>query len=331
MPNAEQLQALSRCLLDLHHLDLADARSAFIDRVFERYAQLVPHDAGLWSGGRMSLDPGVGPVMHYIHLHRMRVEELLPIWEHRSSAAERARFSSFMAANVNRAQAVHGATPGLEAAFAQLFGCRGIRHLLGIYLFDPSVGLFNIISLYRTGDTPFTEAERLLHELAAPHIFAVLRKHSLGHIGVAAPGTGAAAVADLSGTLHHAHPEFIRLVQEEWPGWQGPGLPADILPGSRLPAQPLLHVGSRVVVQAEMGGELYRFHARRKARIDELTPREREVAALFASRSYKEVARELGIAPSTVRNIIGSIYGKLGVSDKGKFAQLLAEHERPGA
>ncbi|MEM9062022.1 MAG: LuxR C-terminal-related transcriptional regulator [Pseudomonadota bacterium] len=56
-----------------------------------------------------------------------------------------------------------------------------------------------------------------------------------------------------------------------------------------------------------------------------LSKREEEVAAAYAKGgSYKEIARELGISPQTVRSYLSTIYRKLGVSSKLALAQLLA-------
>ncbi len=44
-----------------------------------------------------------------------------------------------------------------------------------------------------------------------------------------------------------------------------------------------------------------------------LTRREREVLALLAAgRSNKEIARQLGLSPNTVKTHVASLYGKLG-------------------
>jgi DNA-binding CsgD family transcriptional regulator len=55
--------------------------------------------------------------------------------------------------------------------------------------------------------------------------------------------------------------------------------------------------------------------------LEALTPREREVAEQFArGRSYKEVALELHIAPTTVRNHLARIYDKLGLDSGARLA-----------
>jgi DNA-binding NarL/FixJ family response regulator len=59
---------------------------------------------------------------------------------------------------------------------------------------------------------------------------------------------------------------------------------------------------------------------------EELSPQERAVATAFAAgNSYKEVAREMNLAPTTVRHHLRSAYAKLGISDKGALAQALRE------
>lgn len=59
-----------------------------------------------------------------------------------------------------------------------------------------------------------------------------------------------------------------------------------------------------------------------------ITPRERLVAQRFAAGlSHKEVARELGISPHTVRTQLVRVYAKLQLHDKGALANYLAAHD----
>jgi DNA-binding NarL/FixJ family response regulator len=66
---------------------------------------------------------------------------------------------------------------------------------------------------------------------------------------------------------------------------------------------------------------------RRRARLDELTPREREVLALMAGgRSNAGIARELGIGAGAVEKHVGNILGNLGLepADPGHHRRVLA-------
>ncbi len=58
-----------------------------------------------------------------------------------------------------------------------------------------------------------------------------------------------------------------------------------------------------------------------------LSPREREVAELYAEGlSYKEVARELSLSPTTVRNQIARCYQKLEIRDKAALIHRLKRY-----
>jgi DNA-binding CsgD family transcriptional regulator len=41
--------------------------------------------------------------------------------------------------------------------------------------------------------------------------------------------------------------------------------------------------------------------------------------------SYKEVARDLGLAPATVRHHLRQVYAKLHIQDKGAIAWMLSQ------
>ncbi|MEM9960603.1 MAG: GAF domain-containing protein [Pseudomonadota bacterium] len=58
----------------------------------------------------------------------------------------------------------------------------------------------------------------------------------------------------------------------------------------------------------------------------DLSNREEEVAAAYAAgQSYKEIARSLGLSPTTVRSHLRAVYGKLRVTSKIELARFLAD------
>ena len=64
----------------------------------------------------------------------------------------------------------------------------------------------------------------------------------------------------------------------------------------------------------------------RTARLDQLTSREREVLALIAQgRANKRIALELGISEKTVKNHVGHVLAKLGVTDRTQAAVLAVQ------
>ena len=63
--------------------------------------------------------------------------------------------------------------------------------------------------------------------------------------------------------------------------------------------------------------------------VETLSKRELEVATSYAEgASYKEIARDLGISPTTVRSHLRTVYGKLNVTSKIALSQVLTD---PGA
>ena len=74
-----------------------------------------------------------------------------------------------------------------------------------------------------------------------------------------------------------------------------------------------------VLSDAEHGG-------RGAAPLDQLTDREREVLALIAQgRANKRIALELGISEKTVKNHVGHVLAKLGVTDRTQAAVLAVQ------
>ena len=54
--------------------------------------------------------------------------------------------------------------------------------------------------------------------------------------------------------------------------------------------------------------------------ITRLTPRQRQVSALLAGSTNREIARRLGLQEQTVKNQLSVIYGKLGVRNRLELA-----------
>ncbi len=62
------------------------------------------------------------------------------------------------------------------------------------------------------------------------------------------------------------------------------------------------------------------------AELDGLTPRERQVLRFIArGYAYKEVARELGIAPKTVETHVSAVLRKLQLSNRHQLASWASE------
>ena len=310
------LQRLSRTLREIYRLSREAPVADFQDAAFEAMKGLIRFDSGYWGGGR---EPIEAVVIHYVHLHRLPVEEVSASFEKVKSHPKYIETISRNVINAGQAQIYNV----WEAGIGDHFGPYGVDQIVTLYTRDDDLGLYHALSLYRSGAERFTEPERLLFESAVPHLLDAWRESKLLHLsGInrdACPLTPAAALLDREGTVHFARPAFVELMRREWPEWRGPFVPEAM---RRMPEGAFS--GARVAVRFTPQNDLYLAVARAKGPLDQLTARELEVAKQLAKgASHKEIARDLAIAPATARNHIASIHAKLGSSKGTQITTLL--------
>jgi DNA-binding CsgD family transcriptional regulator len=132
---------------------------------------------------------------------------------------------------------------------------------------------------------------------------------------------GSAALVDADGTVYVASTRFFEMLDtaEKRPEQLPFPLPEAILSGvERSFCRGEFHCRvSRI-------GQLYLLHARKPMALDALSPREQEIArALGNGKTFKSVARQYGIAVSTVANHASRIYRKLAIYRREELIALL--------
>lgn len=134
----------------------------------------------------------------------------------------------------------------------------------------------------------------------------------------------ASALLSLAGTIEAADPHFLALLRREWPDHQSQTLPAPLR--AQL-ERGLPYRGRHVEVTMKRQDDFIVCLAHPADTLASLTPGEQAVARRFAAgMSAKEIARELGVSPNTVRSQLSSLYAKLDVHDKAALAQALRGH-----
>lgn len=160
-----------------------------------------------------------------------------------------------------------------------------------------------------------------------PHLLQAREINRRLQQGGAAPAAAqaATALANRDGQLYFADSAVVALLQREWKQWTPPLLPRAMVEALRRSAQQVF-VGKAIRVQAqERSGLLHLAIDLRHEDSGVLTAAEHRTALLAAQGlQYKEIARELGIAPATVRNQLHAAYRKLGVANKTALAAALA-------
>lgn len=210
--------------------------------------------------------------------------------------------------------------PGMK----NLINQGGMSQVLIIATVHPVSRLVNFLSLARRNSDPaFSQQDAQWLELLAPHFETMLDMSRLGAVYrcrlAVAEGSWLIAAADVTGVLHVADQGFDQRLRSEWPNWNGPFLPPDLV--RVLDQGDTKYKGQHINVEIEWLKKQAIVRIGLRSGIDILTERETAVARVYAQgSSYKQVAQTLGMAPATVRHHLRSIYEKLDIHDKAQLA-----------
>ena len=316
----ERLGEISAALLDIHELPGAVPFAAFQDQALRRLQAVLPFASAWWglvSGRqihtalRFNLPPGYRRGWEPISQHD-------PIAD--AALGEPFRTVVFNQSDLSRHEVLN--------RFLEPYG---IRHVLCTVAQQPDLDLHAFLSLYRT-DPPFDEEERLIKQAAMPHLTRALANawraelEEALHRTANAPRPKAAAICDRSGLVLSADTGFAREMRQEWRDWRGPRLPEVLLAAlGGSGGQGGRYKGRAVEVELHPVSDLCLLRVGARDPLTDLTARERMVAEIYAQgATYKAVARDLGLAPATVRHYLRNVYGKLHVTDKAALATLLS-------
>jgi DNA-binding CsgD family transcriptional regulator len=146
--------------------------------------------------------------------------------------------------------------------------------------------------------------------------------HSLGR-----NNRGAAALIDDQGAIYVASKRFRDLLTQEFGEQDHHSLPCP------PPAEALAENGGfafgTVHFRLSKQGPLNMVYARKSVALDDLSPREQQIArALANGKTFKTVARQYTIAISTVANHASRIYKKLGIFRREELVNLMQHPEK---
>jgi DNA-binding CsgD family transcriptional regulator len=134
---------------------------------------------------------------------------------------------------------------------------------------------------------------------------------------------GTAAMVDRQGTVYAASRAFRELLGAEFGDPQLARLPF-ALPEDTTEERGAFSQGTLRFRLVAMDGRRFLLYARKVQALDGLSPREQEIArALAAGKTLKSVARQYGIATSTVANHASRIYRKLGIYRREELFDLI--------
>ena len=322
------MKAFSDLLLELYRLGQDAPATEFQTRVLDAIQEKIAFDSALWATGVIGPE---GATPHSIFVYR-QPPDMMENWGRLEPCD---RDTMIFEAFKNLGRTVNGALasdPYWQTRFntnmMDIIKRYGMEHTLLTMIATPLLQIYTAVSFFRANpDQPFTEDERLLKQNLMPHLAEAWNISRFAFVNSARnnetlPSHGR-AICDSKGVLYNADRNFTGFMLSEWPDWNGPQLPPELL--KTLSSNgPRRYVGCRTVVSVETLNNMELLSARKTAAIDRLRSREYDVAALFAKGAdYRAIADALHIAPVTVRNHLQNIYSKLGVTNKIEMARLM--------
>ncbi|WP_437882233.1 response regulator transcription factor [Pseudomonas sp. LRF_L74] len=317
---ASRFTAFNSVALDLQHLARELPLSQFHHQALLRCQALIGFDKAWWGRAALVDDLPDEHSCHVFGLPPSYVDDWLSIREQDITVQQ-------VHAEPGHSVIIDSQARDTPAGLRWLGHKHGFGEFLCVILIDPQTLLRVHLTLYReAGAAAFTQHDRFILDQLMPHLAAAEGANQIRALvalreTLDAPNTLALAVCDRQGTLHYAEHGFVERLLQEWPDWNGPHLPDEVSPDG--------YRGRHMQLESTAVGDLFLLSARPRPALSMLSARETDVAERFGGGStYKEIARDLGLAPNTVRHHIRSIYDKLGVNGKAGIAHLL--HRPPG-
>lgn len=177
---------------------------------------------------------------------------------------------------------------------------------------------YRMIALHRARpDNQFTRGEVSQMRSMLPHFIEALAINSvIGHSAHARPSSSCIGIADHDRSFLFAEERLRELLQAEWPDAEPGKVPLRLWEGLSRDGR---YAGPHLVAQAGESHGMLVVRVRARCAADSLSPRELQAARLDgAGFTYKEIARQMGTAPATARNVLQRVHEKLAVRNRGE-------------
>lgn len=316
--NVELEKQIDALISHLYGSVLRVSPESFRVWALEQFHQLVEFDAALWGTGLLAAKS-----VHYfahVGLDDAYIQALVDTLEINpirdgvlSKIGQPVAMSDMLADEVFYQSNI----------YQRLFAPFGIERILASGHFEPRSGLSTLISLYRRDrHADFSAQDRYCMSRLLPHLMGAASHAYFMHLEFKQPlqGHSAAAICDQHGFYYEVQARFLDMLEAPFPAYQGHRLPFPMpAPGSDTPLNGL-------IASAVSLGKLFVVYVRPMNPLDTLTEREKEIVQwITRGLSFKEVAKKLDVAPSTVSNHLYRIYKKLGVSSRTELAKVMFE------
>ncbi len=297
-----QMAALSQAVLQLHRGSREWPSASFAGRACELLGSVIAFDACLWGSVPAAAPPDSAPALHSLH------------------------------------------TQGLdEQALALCLSGESEPPALTATLIEPLAARRVFLQLWRSpGAAPPLEADHQALQFLMPHLVEAQRENCLSHAHAGdeqTPARRSHALCDEHGVLHQVDEQVLDLLRTEWPRWCATRLPEPLAEAAVFamatssedgPPTELPFHGQQITVLMKRSSGLLLLDVRRRAAVDKLSTRQRDIALLYTEgHTGLQIASQLGLSPSTVSNHLGVIFKKLAVSNKVQLLHAMRARAQP--
>jgi DNA-binding CsgD family transcriptional regulator len=313
----DAIDAADRYISRLYRSALAVAPTEYRGWALARLAQVIPHDGALWGSGSVER----------FRFHSVTTVGLPADFPAKLEATHEINpllnsILSHLDEPVDMESVLTDEAYHRSSLYQQVFRPQGIERILSTGHLDPRSGLYSLVTLYRKSpQAHFTAQEKELQRRITFHLFNAT-SHAFFVQRLASeerPLTGGSAVVDLLGIFHEAQPRLLDLLDKHYPDRPKP----QALPFA-TPRPGTTSLVGKLAVKCEPLGDLLLLQVWEAGPLDRLTSREREIVqAVAQGLSFKQAARKIGVAPSTVANHLYRVYRKLGVTSRTELASLV--------
>ena len=287
----------------------------------EQVAQLIPCDGALWGSG----------VAAQMRFHTSTVIGLPADFPQRLEATVAinplpVRILAQLGRPVDMEDVLGDREFHASEIYRRAFSPYGIERILSTGHRDERSGLYSLVTLYRRdANAHFTASEKARQQRVTYHLFNAASHSFFLHLlrnTERVVGRGA-AVVDAHGLFYEVQPRFHDILDEQFPDRD-----RDVAIPFSMPAPGETVTRGKLVVRCEPLGDLFVLSIWKAGPMDKLTAREREIVmAVSQGLSFKQAARKIGVAPSTVANHLYRVYRKLGVSSRTELATVVYPEE----
>lgn len=206
--------------------------------------------------------------------------------------------------------------------YKECFQPFGIERILSSIHVDDRSGIFTLLTLYRYDRKQgFTEQEKTLQNSLLFHLIKAFSHRqilALSENKSRLKKELSCALCDNQGIYHAVEASFLNIIEQHQHFTKQQAFPINIFDSTAQTSVENLHFIK------EKFGDLYRISVRVKNPTDDLSAREKQVVeGICQGSTFKQIAKELNLSPSTVSNHLYRIYDKLNIHSRSELVSLV--------